>query len=89
MLCLLLYFIIASITTLSNIISIFRKPSHYIYVYDTTYLSENSVPISPISSPLHPPLKTSITNARKSSDVRSGSLSEDKGISTISDKYYC
>ncbi|XP_018046445.1 PREDICTED: high affinity cAMP-specific and IBMX-insensitive 3',5'-cyclic phosphodiesterase 8A-like isoform X3 [Atta colombica] len=56
-----------------------KKPSHYIYVYDTTYLSENSAPISPISSPLHPPIKTSITNARKSSDVRSGSLSEDKG----------
>ncbi|KAG5313850.1 PDE8A phosphodiesterase, partial [Acromyrmex insinuator] len=56
-----------------------KKPSHYIYVYDTTYLSENSAPISPISSPLHPPLKTNTTNARKSSDVRSGSISEDKG----------
>ncbi|XP_018307172.1 high affinity cAMP-specific and IBMX-insensitive 3',5'-cyclic phosphodiesterase 8A isoform X2 [Mycetomoellerius zeteki] len=55
-----------------------KKPSHYIYVYDTTYLSENSTPISPISSPLHPPLKTNVTNARKSSDVRSG-ISEDKG----------
>ncbi|XP_018348883.1 PREDICTED: high affinity cAMP-specific and IBMX-insensitive 3',5'-cyclic phosphodiesterase 8A-like isoform X2 [Trachymyrmex septentrionalis] len=56
-----------------------KKPSHYIYVYDTTYLSENSAPISPISSPLHPPLKTNMTNTRKSSDVRSGSISEDKG----------
>ncbi|XP_011058348.1 PREDICTED: high affinity cAMP-specific and IBMX-insensitive 3',5'-cyclic phosphodiesterase 8A isoform X1 [Acromyrmex echinatior] len=56
-----------------------KKPSHYIYVYDTTYLSENSAPISPISSPLHPPLKTNTTNARKSSDVRSGSINEDKG----------
>ncbi|XP_011345961.1 high affinity cAMP-specific and IBMX-insensitive 3',5'-cyclic phosphodiesterase 8 isoform X2 [Ooceraea biroi] len=49
-----------------------KKPTHYIYVYDTTYLSENSAPISPISSPLHPPQRTSIlSSARKSSD-RSG-----------------
>ncbi|XP_077269546.1 phosphodiesterase 8 isoform X2 [Temnothorax americanus] len=60
-----------------------KKPSHYIYVYDTTYLSENSAPISPASSPLHPPLKTSIlSNARKSSDVRSG-VSEGRRRSSL------
>ncbi|XP_011158755.1 high affinity cAMP-specific and IBMX-insensitive 3',5'-cyclic phosphodiesterase 8 isoform X4 [Solenopsis invicta] len=59
------------------------KPSHYIYVYDTTYLSENSAPISPICSPLHPPLKTStLSNARKSSDVRSG-VSEGRRRSSL------
>ncbi|XP_011684363.1 PREDICTED: high affinity cAMP-specific and IBMX-insensitive 3',5'-cyclic phosphodiesterase 8A isoform X1 [Wasmannia auropunctata] len=60
-----------------------KKPSHYIYVYDTTYLSENSAPISPVSSPLHPPLKTSIlSNTRKSSDVRSG-ISEGRRRSSL------
>ncbi|XP_012530694.2 high affinity cAMP-specific and IBMX-insensitive 3',5'-cyclic phosphodiesterase 8 isoform X5 [Monomorium pharaonis] len=59
-----------------------KKPSHYIYVYDTTYLSENSAPISPIGSPLHPPLKTSMSNARKSSDVKSG-ISEGRRRSSL------
>ncbi|XP_011880221.1 PREDICTED: high affinity cAMP-specific and IBMX-insensitive 3',5'-cyclic phosphodiesterase 8A isoform X1 [Vollenhovia emeryi] len=60
-----------------------KKPSHYIYVYDTTYLSENSAPISPVGSPLHPPLKTTIlSNARKSSDVKSG-ISEGRRRSSL------
>ncbi|KAG7198579.1 hypothetical protein KM043_005942 [Ampulex compressa] len=51
-----------------------KKPTHYVYVYDTTYLSENAGPLSPIPSPLQPPQRVSILSAtqqRKSSDVRS------------------
>ncbi|XP_014467435.1 PREDICTED: high affinity cAMP-specific and IBMX-insensitive 3',5'-cyclic phosphodiesterase 8A isoform X2 [Dinoponera quadriceps] len=60
-----------------------KKPTHYIYVYDTTYLSENIAPISPIASPLHPPLRTSIlSNARKHSDVRSA-ISEGRRRSSL------
>ncbi|XP_032689569.1 high affinity cAMP-specific and IBMX-insensitive 3',5'-cyclic phosphodiesterase 8 isoform X2 [Odontomachus brunneus] len=60
-----------------------KKPTHYIYVYDTTYLSENITPISPIASPLHPPLRTSIlSNTRKHSDVRSG-VSEGRRRSSL------
>ncbi|XP_011645158.1 high affinity cAMP-specific and IBMX-insensitive 3',5'-cyclic phosphodiesterase 8 isoform X2 [Pogonomyrmex barbatus] len=60
-----------------------KKPSHYIYVYDTTYLSENSAPISPVGSPLHPPLRPSVMpNTRKSSDVKSG-ISEGRRRSSL------
>ncbi|XP_012230148.1 high affinity cAMP-specific and IBMX-insensitive 3',5'-cyclic phosphodiesterase 8 isoform X2 [Linepithema humile] len=60
-----------------------KKPTHYIYVYDTTYLSENSAPISPVGSPLHSPIRTSVlSNARKSSDVRSG-ISEGRRRSSL------
>ncbi|XP_019699377.1 high affinity cAMP-specific and IBMX-insensitive 3',5'-cyclic phosphodiesterase 8 isoform X3 [Harpegnathos saltator] len=60
-----------------------KKPTHYIYVYDTTYLSENIAPISPIASPLHPPLRTSIlSNTRKPSDVRSA-VSEGRRRSSL------
>ncbi|KAL6259132.1 hypothetical protein P5V15_009054 [Pogonomyrmex californicus] len=60
-----------------------KKPSHYIYVYDTTYLSENSAPISPVGSPLHPPLRPSVmSNTRKSSDVKSG-ISEGRRRSSL------
>ncbi|KAL0117113.1 hypothetical protein PUN28_010149 [Cardiocondyla obscurior] len=60
-----------------------KKPSHYVYVYDTTYLTENSAPISPINSPLHPPLKTNaLSNTRKSSDVKSG-ISEGRRRSSL------
>ncbi|KAL6426588.1 hypothetical protein ACFW04_009181 [Cataglyphis niger] len=49
-----------------------KKPTHYIYVYDTTYLSDNSAPISPVGDPSHPPSKPSVyLNTRKPSDVRS------------------
>ncbi|XP_072746974.1 high affinity cAMP-specific and IBMX-insensitive 3',5'-cyclic phosphodiesterase 8 isoform X4 [Anoplolepis gracilipes] len=49
-----------------------KKPTHYIYVFDTTYLSDNSAqPISPVGSPSHPPFRTSIINTRKPSDVKS------------------
>ncbi|XP_050457414.1 high affinity cAMP-specific and IBMX-insensitive 3',5'-cyclic phosphodiesterase 8-like isoform X2 [Cataglyphis hispanica] len=48
-----------------------KKPTHYIYVYDTTYLSDNSAPISPVGDPSHPPFKPSVLNTRKPSDVRS------------------
>ncbi|XP_029161012.1 high affinity cAMP-specific and IBMX-insensitive 3',5'-cyclic phosphodiesterase 8-like isoform X2 [Nylanderia fulva] len=60
-----------------------KKPTHYVYVYDTTYLSDNSAPISPIGSPSHPPFRASVlSNARKSSDVKSG-ISEGRRRSSL------
>nr|XP_050866246.1 high affinity cAMP-specific and IBMX-insensitive 3',5'-cyclic phosphodiesterase 8 isoform X1 [Vespula vulgaris] len=52
-----------------------KKATHYIYVYDTLYLLENSGPLSPINSPLQSTQRTSILSNRKSSDVKSA-LSE-------------
>ncbi|XP_020279370.1 high affinity cAMP-specific and IBMX-insensitive 3',5'-cyclic phosphodiesterase 8 isoform X2 [Pseudomyrmex gracilis] len=43
-----------------------KKPTHYIYVYDTIYLSENLVG-SPIGSPLHLSYRSSVLNARRTS----------------------
>lgn len=54
-----------------------RKATHFIYVYDTLYLLENSGPLSPINSPLQPMQRMSILSTRKSSDVKSA-LSEGK-----------
>ncbi|XP_025265332.1 high affinity cAMP-specific and IBMX-insensitive 3',5'-cyclic phosphodiesterase 8 isoform X2 [Camponotus floridanus] len=47
-----------------------KKPTHYIYVYDTTYLSDNSASISPVGSPSHPSFRPSVlyTNTRKPSE---------------------
>ncbi|KAK2583173.1 hypothetical protein KPH14_009193 [Odynerus spinipes] len=52
-----------------------KKATHFIYVYDTLYLLENSGPLSPINSPPQPLQRMSILSARKSSDVKSA-LSE-------------
>ncbi|XP_070159493.1 high affinity cAMP-specific and IBMX-insensitive 3',5'-cyclic phosphodiesterase 8 isoform X2 [Polyergus mexicanus] len=59
-----------------------KKPTHYIYVYDTTYLSDNSAPISPVGGPSHPPFRPSVLNTRKPSDVRS-SISEGRRRSSL------
>ncbi|XP_029660394.1 high affinity cAMP-specific and IBMX-insensitive 3',5'-cyclic phosphodiesterase 8 isoform X2 [Formica exsecta] len=59
-----------------------KKPTHYIYVYDTTYLSDNSAPISPVGGPSHTPFRPSVLNTRKPSDVRS-SISEGRRRSSL------
>ncbi|XP_076620125.1 phosphodiesterase 8 isoform X1 [Colletes latitarsis] len=50
-----------------------KKPTHYIYVYDTTYLSENISPLSPPPTPSQPtfPKVGAPLSQRRSSDVRS------------------
>ncbi|XP_031848685.1 phosphodiesterase 8 isoform X1 [Nomia melanderi] len=54
-----------------------KKPTHYIYIYDTTYLSENIDPLSsmsPLPSPLQPPFSKVgplTTTPRRPSDVKS------------------
>ncbi|XP_076177149.1 phosphodiesterase 8 [Ptiloglossa arizonensis] len=51
-----------------------KKPTHYIYIYDTTYLSENISPLSPVpvtSQPLFPKVSVTQTTPRRPSDVRS------------------
>lgn len=52
-----------------------KKATHFIYVYDTLYLLENSGPLSPVYNPPQSLQKISILSARKSSDVKSA-LSE-------------
>ncbi|XP_076675891.1 phosphodiesterase 8 isoform X2 [Andrena cerasifolii] len=47
-----------------------KKPTHYVYIYDTTYLSENIGPLSPTSAPF--PKAVSSTSPRRTSDVKSG-----------------
>ncbi|XP_076237354.1 phosphodiesterase 8 [Calliopsis andreniformis] len=53
-----------------------KKPTHYIYIYDTTYLSENIGSLSPIPTLSQPPFPKGIppTSPRRTSDVRSANL---------------
>ncbi|XP_076642154.1 phosphodiesterase 8 isoform X6 [Halictus rubicundus] len=60
-----------------------KKPTHYIYIYDTTYLSENidpQSPMSPLTTPLQQPAfpKTGpqSTTPRRSSDVKSSIIDD-------------
>ncbi|XP_053999390.1 LOW QUALITY PROTEIN: high affinity cAMP-specific and IBMX-insensitive 3',5'-cyclic phosphodiesterase 8-like [Hylaeus anthracinus] len=50
-----------------------KKPTHYIYIYDTTYLTENVGPLSPVTTPSQPlfPKPGVPTSPRRTSDVRS------------------
>lgn len=51
-----------------------RKPTHYIYIYDTTYLSENIGAISPPTTQAHVyPRGSFLVSQRRTSDVKSGS----------------
>ncbi|XP_076376029.1 phosphodiesterase 8 isoform X3 [Megalopta genalis] len=59
-----------------------KKPTHYIYIYDTTYLSENIDPQSPMSpfnvpmQPQFPKVASLPTTPRRPSDVKS-SIADD------------
>ncbi|KOC59811.1 High affinity cAMP-specific and IBMX-insensitive 3',5'-cyclic phosphodiesterase 8B [Habropoda laboriosa] len=52
-----------------------KKPTHYIYIYDTTYLSENIGSLSP--APTQPPFirANAVVSQRRTSDIKSTSES--------------
>lgn len=49
----------------------FRKPTHYIYIYDTTYLSENIGSLSPTPSQSVYSRGNMIVSQRRTSDMKS------------------
>ncbi|XP_076276549.1 phosphodiesterase 8, partial [Lasioglossum baleicum] len=56
-----------------------KKPTHYIYIYDTAYLSENidpQSPMSPLSTPVYPKVGAPNISPRRPSDVRSSIMDE-------------
>ncbi|XP_015432489.1 PREDICTED: high affinity cAMP-specific and IBMX-insensitive 3',5'-cyclic phosphodiesterase 8A [Dufourea novaeangliae] len=68
--------------------SALKKPTHYIYIYDTTYLSENIDPLSPLPSLAQTPFSKTVsvavaaTSQRRASDVKS-SITEGRRRSSL------
>ncbi|XP_017795961.1 PREDICTED: high affinity cAMP-specific and IBMX-insensitive 3',5'-cyclic phosphodiesterase 8A-like isoform X2 [Habropoda laboriosa] len=60
-----------------------KKPTHYIYIYDTTYLSENIGSLSP--APTQPPFirANAVVSQRRTSDIKSTSESNGRRRSSL------